>query len=90
MNCALLKAERLKRGITQESLAKDLGFKDKSSYCLIEKGKTKITTDTAYKIAMCLSLSKEVTFDIFFKTEGQDTSTENILGHGGEKENAKC
>lgn len=39
MDLALLRAERMKRGITQEKLAKCLGFKDKSSYCLMEKGK---------------------------------------------------
>lgn len=45
MDLALLRAERMKRGITQEKLAKCLGFKDKSSYCLMEKGKTSISVE---------------------------------------------
>lgn len=65
MDLALLKSERIKRGITQEKLAKSLGFKDKSSYCLIEKGKTSISVDTAKQIAIHLGLSKMK--DIFFK-----------------------
>lgn len=75
MNLILLKSERTKRGITQETLAKSLGFKDKSSYCLIEKGKTAVSVDTANKIAICLGLSKEVTYKIFFESEVQETST---------------
>lgn len=75
MNLALLKSERVRRGITQETMAKSLGFKDKSSYCLIEKGTTKISVDTANKIALTLGLSKELTYNIFFAPEVQGTST---------------
>ena len=66
MNLALLKSERMRRGITQEKMATSLGFKDKSSYCLIEKGKTTISIDTANKIAIILGFSKELTYEIFF------------------------
>lgn len=66
MNLALLKAERIKRGFTQEQLAKCLGFKDKSSYCLIEKGKTSVSVELANQIAIHLALSKELTYKIFF------------------------
>lgn len=65
MDLALLKSERVRRGITQEKMAKSLGFKDKSSYCLIEKGKTTISVDTANKIAIILGFSKELTYKIF-------------------------
>lgn len=65
MDLALLRAERMRRGITQEKLAKCLGFKDKSSYCLIEKGKTSISVDTANQIAIHLGLSKDVAYKIF-------------------------
>lgn len=66
MDLKLLKAERVKQGITQEKLADYLGFKDKSSYCLIEKGKTSISVDTASKIIECLKLSKDTSYRIFF------------------------
>ena len=69
MNLVLLKVERVRRGVTQEKMAKALGFKDKSSYCLMEKGKTSISVDTANKIATFLELSKEVTYEIFFETK---------------------
>ncbi len=75
MNLMLLKSERIKRGITQEILAKSLGFKDKSSYCLIEKGKTTVSIDIANKIVTRLGLSKEVAYKIFFDPEVQETST---------------
>lgn len=65
MNLALLKAERIKRGITQEQLAKGLGFKDKSSYCLIENGKTTVSVNIANQIANCLGLSKKLVYEIF-------------------------
>ncbi len=73
MDLILLKAERIKRGITQEQLAKQLGFKDKSSYCLIENGKTSISIDTANRIADYLALSKDLVYKIFFKTNVQET-----------------
>lgn len=75
MNLSLLKSERVKRGVTQEKMAKSLGFRDKSSYCLIEKGKTTVSVDTANKIAICLGLSKELAYKIFFEPEVQETST---------------
>ena len=97
MDLALLRAERMKRGITQEKLAKCLGFKDKSSYCLMEKGKTSISVDIANQIAIHLGLSKEMTYKIFldpaqnlFAKEVQETSTDTILTHGGDVENGKC
>ena len=88
MDLALLRAERMKRGITQEKLAKGLGFQ--SSYCLMEKGKTSISVDIANQIAIHLGLSKEMTYKIFFAKEVQETSTDTILTHGGDVENGKC
>lgn len=75
MDLELLKSERVRRGVTQETMAKSLGFKDKSSYCLIEKGKTTISVETANKIAIILGFSKELTYKIFFAPEVQETST---------------
>lgn len=79
MDLALLKAERVKRGITQEQLARLLGFKDKSSYCLIERGKTSVSVDTANQIAIHLGLSKDVAYKIFFEPIVQETSTNAII-----------
>ena len=39
MNLELLKSERKAKGYTQKYMAEQLGFKDRSSYCLIENGK---------------------------------------------------
>ena len=89
MDLALLKSERVRRGITQEKMAKSLGFRDKSSYCLIEKGKTTISVDTANKIAVILGFSKELTYKIFFAPGVQKSSTDSILTHGGGIENVK-
>lgn len=89
MDLELLKAERKKRGITQEKLAKCLGFRDKSSYCLIENGKTSVSVDTANQIAINLGLSKEMTYKIFFEPKVQATSTNDILTNGGDIENGK-
>ena len=66
MDLELLRTERMKRGITQEKLAKCLGFKDKSSYCLIEKGRTSVSVDTANQIAIHLGLSKDVAYKMIF------------------------
>ncbi len=90
MDLALLRAERMKRGMTQEKLAKSLGFKDKSSYCLIEKGKVSVSVDTANQIAIHLGLSREIAYKIFFAPEVQETSTNTILTHEDEMENGKC
>ncbi len=89
MNLTLLKSERMRQGITQEAMAKSLGFKDKSSYCLIEKGKTAISIDTANKISIILGFSQELIYNIFFTSEVQETSTDLIVNHGGDKENVK-
>ena len=75
MDHALLRAERVKRGITQEALAKSIGFKDKSSYCLIENGKTALSVDTASKIAAVLGFSKDTTYRVFYAPEVQKSST---------------
>lgn len=75
MNLSLLRAERVGRGITQEAIADYLGFKDKSSYCLMEKGKTAINVETARKISVFLGLTQEQTYNIFFAPEVQESST---------------
>lgn len=63
---AKLRELRKERGLTQEDMAFALGYKDKSSYCLIENGKSRVTVDTANKIAAVLNLSSTQTQEIFF------------------------
>lgn len=61
-----LRELRKEKGLTQEDMALALGYKDKSSYCLIENGKSRVTIDIANRIATILNLSSTQTQDIFF------------------------
>lgn len=65
MNLELLKQERIKRGFSQKKMAEELGFRDKSSYCLIENGKTQVSVQLMNKIIKVLDLSVELTARIF-------------------------
>lgn len=65
MDHKMLKDERVKAGITQETMAGTLGYKDKSSYCLLENGATKCTVDQAKIIKDTLGLSIEKYKEIF-------------------------
>lgn len=64
-----LRELRKEKGLTQEDMALALGYKDKSSYCLIENGKSRVTVDTANKIAAVLNLNSTQTQEIFFTCE---------------------
>jgi DNA-binding XRE family transcriptional regulator len=66
MDLKLLKEERIKKGYTQEYMALQLGFKNRSSYCLLENGTCSITIELANKISKVLGLSEEKTYEIFF------------------------
>lgn len=66
MNLKLLKLARTKKGMTQKQMAEKLGFRDKSSYCLIENGKTQISTSTMKRIIAVLQLSEDEAIKIFF------------------------
>lgn len=66
MQNQLLKSERKRKGYTQEYMAKQLGYKDKSSYCLIETGRVKPSVEVASRISEILTLSSETSHDIFF------------------------
>lgn len=61
-----LRELRKEKGFTQEDMALALGYRDKSSYCLIENGKSRVTVDTANKIAAILNLNSTQTQEIFF------------------------
>lgn len=69
MNLELLKKERIKKGFSQKHMAEELGFRDKSSYCLIENGKTQISVSLMNKIIKVLDLSTELTMQIFLTTK---------------------
>lgn len=69
MDLELLKRERIKKGLSQKRMAEELGFRDKSSYCLIENGKTQISVPLMNKIIKVLDLSTELTMKIFVATK---------------------
>ncbi|MCD8150544.1 MAG: helix-turn-helix domain-containing protein [Clostridiales bacterium] len=75
MNLELLKSERKSKGYTQQFMADQLGFKDRSSYCLIENGKCSVDIELANRIASVLKLSERRTFEIFFASQVQEAST---------------
>lgn len=65
MNCELLKETRKQAGITQEAMAKKLGYKGKGSYCLLENGDVKCTVEQAKIIAETIGMSMEKYQQIF-------------------------
>jgi DNA-binding XRE family transcriptional regulator len=65
MNCELLKETRKQAGITQEAMAKKLGYKGKGSYCLLENGDVKCTVEQAKIIAETIGMSVEKYQQIF-------------------------
>ena len=67
MNHKMLKDARIAAGITQETMAGALGYKDKSSYCLLENGAIKCTVDQAKVIKETLRLTAKQ-YDIIFLT----------------------
>lgn len=79
MDLTLLRVERVRKGYTQEQLANILGFKNKSSYCLIEKGKATVSIELANRIAIALGLSEDITYRIFFADKVQDSSTNQTV-----------
>lgn len=77
MNLKLLIDKREEANFTQEQMAIKLGYKDKSSYCLIENGKVKVSTDTANKIKIILNLTWDEVFEIFFAGIVEENQTSN-------------
>lgn len=65
MNSSLLIEKRKKLGLSQKDMAEKLGYKDKSSYCLIENGKVNIRLDTMKHIQDILKFTGEEFQDIF-------------------------
>lgn len=75
MDRKLLITKRKKAGYTQQQMAVSLGYKDKSSYCLIENGKSQITLDNAKKIKQILQLNDKDFNQIFFADKVEETQT---------------
>ncbi len=67
MNLLHLISIRSEIGLTQADMAEKLNYKNKASYCLIEKGRTKITIDLALRIKEILKLNKDDFNKIFFE-----------------------
>lgn len=66
MDSKLLRQVRKERGITQEYMAKQLGYKGKSGYSVFESGKVKVDLERTLKIKKILRLSKDEYNSIFF------------------------
>lgn len=64
MTLKKLKLFRIRKGLTQEDMAKKLGYKGKSGYCQLENGAVKMTLEMAEKIAEILN---EDIMTLFFK-----------------------
>lgn len=65
MNLELLRDIRKQKGVTQEEMAKGLGYKSKSAYCNLELGITKISTEVANQIAILLEMTPEQKISVF-------------------------
>jgi len=59
----ILKELRLNKGYTQEYMAKKLGYKGKSGYCMLENGLVKMTFHKAKLIAEILQIDPKVFFE---------------------------
>ena len=59
MNSERLKEARKKRGLTQDELAKKIGYASKSGYSFLETGKIGVSIELSKKIKEVLNLSDE-------------------------------
>lgn len=75
MNLERLTKIREQRGLTQQEMAQKLKYKSKASYCLIEKGKARITIDLAVNIKKILNLDEDEFRQIFFEEKVPETQT---------------
>lgn len=71
---SILKEIRQKKGYTQDYMAKKLGYKNKSGYCMLEKGLVKMTLEKARVIAEILDIDPT----IFFESYVQETTTNKM------------
>ncbi|MGI5840540.1 MAG: helix-turn-helix transcriptional regulator [bacterium] len=69
-----LKELRTAKGLSQEDMAKKLGYKDKSGYCLLENGHVKMTLEKALLICKIFEVDLK---EIFFTTAVEAASTKD-------------
>ncbi|MBU7002118.1 helix-turn-helix transcriptional regulator [Pediococcus pentosaceus] len=62
-----IKAERMVRGLTQEDMARKLGWHDRSSYSRREQGITPLGADELIRIAEILDCTNDMS--LFFKLD---------------------
>ena len=72
-----IKNIRRSKGISQESIAYDLGI-DYSTYGKIERGQISLTVDRLEKIAKILQVSTEEIYKWDRKNSGKDSESEKI------------
>lgn len=60
----LLKELRLKSGKTQEEVAKELGYKSKSGYSMLENGKVELTIQKAKILAKLYKVDVKIFLEI--------------------------
>ncbi len=65
MNLQILREERKAKGLTQEDMAKRLGYSGKSGYSLLEAGKVGVTIEMSLHIKNVLGLTDEKYQEIF-------------------------
>ena len=61
-----LKEYREKKGLTQEEVAKAMGYSGKSGYWHLEQGDVRMTTSAALKLKKILKLSKKEFEDLIY------------------------
>ncbi len=66
MNLELLREIRKDKGMTQQDMADAIGYTSKSAYCQMETGTSRISAETANKIAKALTMTDEQKLAVFF------------------------
>lgn len=65
MNLEKLREKRKAKGITQEDMALDMGYRNKSSYSMLENGQVKFDADKMRIVKNRLELTDNEFFEIF-------------------------
>lgn len=75
MNINLLREKRKRIGLTQETVAKEMGYSNKSGYCMLETGQINVSIEQAMRLKSILSLDDTEFSQIFFDEEVQEACT---------------
>lgn len=65
MNLKLLRDKRKAKGITQEEMAEAMGYRNKSSYSMLENGQVKFDAEKMKIVKYKLDLTDSEYFEIF-------------------------